>query len=240
MKKKNILLKALLSLLMAVLFVFCSAFIAAPGAAAASTKKDIVRVDFIHYAKNSANARVKTDPGYALMKVKWLTSPVSYSLNMASVPIYMDAAAVKQAFGISSEVWDDGTSPELFNLPGETSAHYGVLDGTNAVEFGVYAKSTSVIAVTSVWYNRKTKGIVEFDMLYNTYYTWGDADTAATDVMDLKNIATHELGHAVGLGDVYSSTYSYVTMYGYASFNEVIKRDLADKDLIGLHLLYGE
>jgi len=57
--------------------------------------------------------------------------------------------------------------------------------------------------------------------------------------MDLKNIATHELGHAVGLSDIYTTTCNTVTMYGYGSIGETQKRDLAEPDITGLQIMYG-
>ncbi len=209
-------------------------------ASASVNKKDIVRVDFIHYAKQTQSAARKQDTGYKLMGYKWQSTPVAYSVNTASIPAYLGTSAVVDAIGVSSEVWDTATTKELFNnTVGTTTAKYGVFDGKNTVEFGLYQGSSNVIAVTSVWFNKRTKAIVEFDMLFSTAFTWGNAELAS-GVMDLKNIATHELGHAVGLSDIYSGTYSYVTMYGYASYGEIVKRTLEQEDITGLTLMYGQ
>ncbi len=238
MKRLIISLKISLTVFLVFAFVFCFAFIVPSTVSAANGNKDVVRIDFVHFAKQG-HSSPKQDPGYKLMGVQWNQSPVSYAINTASIPSGLDAAWVMEAFATSSEVWDTATSSELFSLPAKTAAHYGVPDGINAVEFGLYPGNSNVIAVTSVWYSRKTKAILEFDMLYNTVYTWGNALSADFDVMDLQNIATHELGHAIGLSDIYSGTYSDVTMYGYASYNETGKRDLAQPDITGLQLLYG-
>ena len=57
--------------------------------------------------------------------------------------------------------------------------------------------------------------------------------------MDLQNIATHEIGHGVGLTDVYQTACSQATMYGYSDYGDIIKRDLAQPDITGLQKLYG-
>jgi len=57
--------------------------------------------------------------------------------------------------------------------------------------------------------------------------------------MDLQNIATHELGHAVGLNDIYSGSCSYVTMYGYSTEGDIGKRTLEQPDITGLQTMYG-
>ncbi len=57
--------------------------------------------------------------------------------------------------------------------------------------------------------------------------------------MDWQNIATHETGHGLGLADVYQNACNQVTMYGYSTEGETIKRDLATPDITGLQKLYG-
>ena len=74
--------------------------------------------------------------------------------------------------------------------------------------------------------------------MFDTDWIWGDAKVDAS-VMDLQNIATHELGHGAGLGDVYDTACSNVTMYGYSDYGETKKRDLEQPDIKGLQTLYG-
>lgn len=95
-----------------------------------------------------------------------------------------------------------------------------------------------MIAVTLIWSNRVTKAIVEFDMVLDTDFRWGNA-TEDSSVMDLQNIVTHELGHGLGLGDVYQSAAWQETMYGYAANGETIKRSLYIGDITGIKKLYG-
>jgi len=58
--------------------------------------------------------------------------------------------------------------------------------------------------------------------------------------MDLQNIATHEIGHGVGLADVYQTACSEVTMYSYSTEGEIIKRTFETPDITGLQKLYGQ
>ena len=57
--------------------------------------------------------------------------------------------------------------------------------------------------------------------------------------MDLENIATHELGHTLGLGDIYTDACQVVTMYGYSGTGDIEKRSLEQPDINGLQTLYG-
>lgn len=60
----------------------------------------------------------------------------------------------------------------------------------------------------------------------------------APGAMGFENIATHELGHSLGLNDQYESQCADVTMYGYAGEGEINKRDLEINDITGVYELY--
>ena len=68
-------------------------------------------------------------------------------------------------------------------------------------------------------------------------FDWSDSGEAGK--MDFENIATHELGHSVGLDDLYNSGCSAETMYGYASEGETNKRTLELGDITGVSELYS-
>lgn len=97
------------------------------------------------------------------------------------------------------------------------------------------------IAITIVWgifggppFARE---LVEWDQVYDDVdFDWGIGEA---DKMDFENIATHELGHSVGLGDLYTSECSEVTMYGYADYGETKKRTLESGDITGVKKLYS-
>ena len=55
--------------------------------------------------------------------------------------------------------------------------------------------------------------------------------------IDFYNIATHELGHSVGMTDLYNFC-TEETMYGYATEGETKKRDLNAGDIAGINALY--
>jgi hypothetical protein len=59
-------------------------------------------------------------------------------------------------------------------------------------------------------------------------------------VFDVENIATHEIGHVVGLADLYQSRYNLLTMYGYSGALETFKRSLEPGDTAGTQALYGQ
>ena len=200
---------------------------------------DLERIDFIHYAKpENLGKPGKTEACYKLLGVKWKSFPVSYVVNPNNTG-GLSESFVTSEISTSAETWDASTSSELFNnaYTVNYTAAYGVQNFVNAIDFGDYPDDR-VIAVTSVWYTPKGRQVVEFDIRFNTRFSWGDAVVNST-VMDLQNIATHELGHGVGLDDIYSTTCSEVTMYGYSSYGETQKRTLEQPDITGLQKMYG-
>ncbi|MBA7689098.1 hypothetical protein ES703_97593 [subsurface metagenome] len=78
---------------------------------------------------------------------------------------------------------------------------------------------------------------VDFD--WSEDCTVQDCISIGNEKMDFGNIATHELGHAVGLDDLYTSKCSEMTMYGYASYGETKKRTLEAGDITGVQKLYS-
>jgi len=196
------------------------------------TGKDagLVKVTHIHYAKSEAKGKPpKTTTCYSLAGWKW-PGPVTYTVNPDNL---------KSVIADADSAWDDQTSADLFNpsvLTGGTFP-WGVHDYINSVSFGNYP-TKGVIAVTTTWYNRITKNAVESDILFDTDFTWGDA-ISDSSVMDLQNIATHEIGHTLGLNDLYTDSCSQVTMYGYSWNGDTTKRTLDSPDITGLRLLYG-
>jgi len=137
------------------------------------------------------------------------------------------------------EVAADGT-----NILGNGSIGNGVvtdpytLDNINQVSFGDLDEGT--IAVTVIWgvWNGPSwrREIVAWDQVFNTDYAW--SDHGETDKMDYENISTHELGHSIGLADIYDASCGEVTMYGYGTEGEIKKQTLDQADVDGASSLY--
>mgnify|MGYP001617398542 FL=1 len=137
--------------------------------------------------------------------------------------------------GVSVNILGNGSST-LESLAADTTAP----DNQNEVYFADVS-TQGAIAVTIVWgiFGGPPAGreLVEWDQVYDDIdYDWSSSGASAK--MDFENIATHELGHSVGLGDLYNSSCSEETMYGYAGFGETKKRDLNTGDIAGVNKLY--
>jgi len=179
---------------------------------------------------------------YRLLGVRWKNLPVSYVVNPSNDDGLSGDFVISSIYA-SAEEWDSHTSSEIFNDSYVVDSNatwdgFSIPDGRNELVFGYFPQS-SAIAITVVWYSKKTKEIIEFDTLFNDYYKWGDA-TQDGSVMDLQNIATHEIGHGLGLSDLYNINCYNETMYGYSDYGEVKKRSLENGDIAGLQKMYGE
>jgi len=191
----------------------------------------LVKVTHIDYAKpaNQAKPSARKTTCYKLAGWKW-SGPVKYTV--------VRSQDLTTAITDSMGTWDSATSEDLFTSPAAGTYPWGGLsDGKNSVSYGNYP-GDGVIAVTVTWYNRATKSAVESDILFDTDFSWGDADEDPTR-MDLRNIATHEIGHTLGLSDIYTDSCNTVTMYGYSTEGDTGKRILELPDITGLQKLYG-
>ncbi len=129
----------------------------------------------------------------------------------------------------------DGSSGETIDLDQP--------DGQNEIGFAAIQGHPGTVAVTIVWGifdgPISQREIIEFDMIFDGHnYNWGDGG-ANPNVMDLRAIATHEMGHRYGLDDIYDPSCSDVTMYGTSGEGETQKRSLHARDVEGLSFLYG-
>ena len=220
----------------------------------ALTTPGLEKIVFIHYKKGFAKPpwagggkEPKEPECYDFLGkwVKWQELPVNYVIDPTN-PDGLTESFVTNAISAGAEEWDAWTGAELFNntytIVYDGSWDSDAPDGRNELLFGNYPEE-GVIGVAVIWGYfsgpPKTRRIVEFDVLFDTDFHWGDG-ALNPEVMDLQNIVTHELGHGVGLADIYETTCSEVTMYGYSDYGETQKRTLEPPDITGIQKLYGE
>jgi len=175
-----------------------------------------------------------------VLPVRYYVNPSGSKLTASNVIV-----AVKASF----ETWDAAVDnpqyrlyKELFNdNVQQTTLVGGKFDGKNVVSWGKL--SQNILAVCYTWYYPSTGEIVEFGIVFNTYYSWGidrDGEGGTTiSAYDIQNIGTHEAGHTLCLGDLYSKAAQELTMYGYGARGETKKRSLGYGDIHGVRFIYG-
>lgn len=257
--RKGVKMKKTLFLLAS--FIFISVLVL-PEIVDAKVKLDkgpLTKKVFIHYKKPRGKPDnpgkkpkpPKEDEGsytYIARGMKWKVAE-DYIFNPDGAPEF-SSGAISDAMA----TWDGEVSFDIFgSLEDVVGATVNEdVDDENVIIFADLNDFTwlnigdpsGVIAVTLVWgfYNAppRFREIVEVDMIFNTggEWDWGHAVEEGDPVMDVLNIAVHEIGHAAGMGDLYDTTASLETMYGYSSTGEIIKRDLYIGDIAGITNLY--
>jgi hypothetical protein len=151
----------------------------------------------------------------------------------------LTAINVQTAIIDASNAWDDATNQNLF-------ADSNLVTISPTVSIDSYNKLNTIgwkpflnncLAYSRTWYKSTLvdgyKTIVDSDIVFNTKYAWRTEGTVGADV---QTIALHEIGHSLGLGDLYNSEESAQTMYGYYLRTD---RTLGNGDTAGIYKLYG-
>jgi len=235
----KIILVSVLLLLMAAFVFGCGKGLISPPLKSELGTPTIEKITFIHYEKSNGRSAPPwdyTEDDFRLIMggAKWLDT-ISYEVNPAGSGL--EDSELLSTLGASSETWDEETGFELFDAPSLTEYSLIGYDETNRIVWSDL--SPGVIAVTHLYIDPAIKEIVEFDVEFNTFYTWSTDEICAEGAMDLQNIGTHEFGHN-GLDDLRPLKDWALTMYAYSDLEEIHKRDLGTGDILGIQKLYGE
>jgi hypothetical protein len=189
----------------------------------------------------------RTNSGLA---VKWFKDsiPVGYYINENGSDDISDMNALIQAVNDSFKAWEVEGSFIKTNYLGITSAIPEKEAGTNREIKNVvgwiekdWNDDHSAIGITSVIYYDDTGEIIEADMALNGVdFKWTlnpPSPCPSNNLVDLKNVVTHEAGHFFGMDH---SNISSATMYKSSPPCDTTKRDLAPDDINGIIYLYPE
>lgn len=199
----------------------------------------------------AAKPRPTTCYGYLAQGAKWKTVE-PWIVNPANAR-GLDGTTVFNLLNGGVAKWEDATDGNVTNGTGvnvlgsgsTTSASLvadtAAPDNQNEVYFADITDSNA-IAVTIVWgiFSGPISGrqLVEWDQVYDDVtFDWSAGAVGVAGKMDFDNIAIHELGHSVGMADLYNSCVDE-TMYGYSAAAETKKRDLNPGDITGVNALY--
>ena len=172
-------------------------------------------------------------------KIRGLTD---YKINFQTKPKDLPNSLVQDVFGASFSQIQGANNGILFHYAGESRESSPSNDGQNTLMWR--ALPMNVVAVTYVWVDNESR-LAAVDTVFNNRYRWSytnyngrnDCGGSITS-FDLKNIATHEFGHWIGLGDLYDVNSKDLTMYGYASRGELKKDNLGVGDTLGVRAVW--
>lgn len=217
--------------------------------------KDLQGLAFVHYADgfakpnnpgngkgNNGGSTTSSCYGYLANGAKWKANE-NWVVNTDNTQ-GLSSSFVLDNITANIQKWENAASYDILGGGSTTSAALvadtSSPDDVNEVYFGDIADN-GVIGVTIVWgvfYGPpQARELVEWDQVYDDV-DFGWSSTGEAGKMDFENISTHELGHAVGLADLYTSDCTQETMYGYAGNGETNKRTLEAGDIAGISGLY--
>lgn len=188
------------------------------------------------YPQDCDEDEYETDKYLWAPKIHWATTTPPITVYTGSQPISGTFDAIETGF----ETWDATTSFPLYGTTTEsTSTWPGVdQDYQNTVGWASIDGSGGIIGVTYYWYERDSKEMIEFDIILDKDDPWATDGTSTA--FDVQNVATHEAGHTLVLGDIRSPKSCGLTMHAYTWKGDTIKRDLAQGDILGVQAIYGK
>jgi hypothetical protein len=137
------------------------------------------------------------------------------------------------------DVWTNAGADFAFSYGGTSTQTAVSQNGTNLIYFDLTPPGGGYIAANFSW---GSPSIIESDIVYNDadYVFWnGQGSCTGGSTFDIWDLASHELGHTLCLGDLYGFPDSQKTMYGYGSPCSIVARDLHSDDIAGIIAIYG-
>jgi len=168
-------------------------------------------------------------------KLYWSGQP-TWVLNNAGSDNIADGSekwAIKQAFqswentyGTSLNFTHQGNTNST-NL-GSNSSHLVVFDESNWS--GWFPLGSGIVAITPLTYSTGSGQILDADIVFNGR-DWNFATDGSPGAFDVQDIATHEIGHFIGLDH---SPVLNSSMWPYVSPNQWLHRGLSADDQAGV------
>jgi len=174
-----------------------------------------------HYG-SSCDDDVETDK-FKFIKggLKWSAASFPVTYNIDSVP-----ALFKEDINDSFDEWDKHDP-----LPGDFFSEDSL--SPNVVAFSDIDGPGGTLAISFLTFN-SAKDMLRFVIIFDEDEAWNKPGG-----FDVQNVATHEVGHAVGLDHRNSPKDCMLTMFRFAEVDETAKQDLAIGDIEGIINLYS-
>lgn len=170
---------------------------------------------------------------YTFGSSKWGTTPVPIYINPQNSDMTADAAEAAVLWSINEWNTKSGTTFR-WQYNGRTTQTSTGNDGRNMV---VFRNSTSggALATTYSWWSGSSRIDADVIIWDGAYKFYAGASGCSGSGAYVEDIATHELGHALGLGHSSVSDASMLSGYRYCSQDQ---RTLAADDIAGAQALY--
>jgi hypothetical protein len=183
---------------------------------------------------------------YVLTGWKWVTTDPQIKLYIKSdttLPNYLDLTATKNAIASAANTWDDAVTQNIFAdgsalVTVDPNVEANADDNKNVHS---WASISGGLAITTTrFHTTKVDGfypVYDSDTLYNTNYHW--ATNGNGQDIDVQSVALHELGHTIGLDDLYNKPQFSGDTDEIMNFYIGPRHSLGPGDKAGIQVLYG-
>jgi hypothetical protein len=135
-----------------------------------------------------------------VVALHWGQLPIRYFVTDADVP-NVTASQFRDAVGRAFQTWHAVPSAAIaFTFVGFTSGEPGDQDNASTLGFANRPDLERTLAATSYLVDTRTGEMLESDIFFNSAFAWSVADAGEAGKYDVQSIATHEIGHFIGLG----------------------------------------
>jgi hypothetical protein len=169
---------------------------------------------------------------YSTSPYKWAVSPVLVYVNPANQDV--TAAAAEAAIQVALNTWSTQSGSAFrYQYGGRVSDKSSTFDGRNVVIFR-NATNGGAIGSTYSWWSGGAR--IDSDVIFwDAAWKFFSGTSGCADGAYIEDIATHELGHMLGLSH---SSLTDATMYSRYNRCSTSMRTLASDDIAGLKALY--
>ncbi len=197
-----------------------------------SIPKPTTSLAFLAAALAMATVLSPRTAAYTATGTKWAFSPVSYYVNATNLDL--PAASAETAVRAGADAWPVQSQTRFrFAFAGSSTQNTTTNDATNLVVFR-NASNGNAIATTYWW--STSSGIIDADIVFwDAAFRFFAGSAGCAAGFYIEDIATHEFGHALGLGH---STQAGATMYPSTSSCNMNNRTLEADDIAGVLSLY--
>ena len=176
----------------------------------------------------------RTLGAYALLGYSWAQPVVPYYINPANMDV--PTAAIEPAIRTGASAWPLQSGASFaFAFAGYSAQTTNTNDGINLVMFR-NASSGSALATTYTWFSG-TRMIDADIVFWDAGFQFFAGSSGCSGGFYIEDVATHEFGHALGLGH---STLTAATMYPSISTCSQQARSLDADDIAGVLALYPQ
>ena len=217
------------------------------GLSAANTRKGTVSSDTSALLTGPATTATGGNANaYTLLGYRWNTKDPQLKWVLKN-DAYIDRRGLKRQYREernrgSIEYLGCRHEPEPLrrHQPGHSQPHSegGHHDGKNTVAWKPFG--AGALAYARTWY-RGTKvdgyySALESDINMNTAYSW--STTGSGSKIDVQSVVLHEMGHSIGLGDLYGKAQFASDKRQVMHYYTGVKRTLGNGDATGVWTLY--